>query len=194
MYSFESSGSRRPLHAMVIASMAAAVILFSISNREGIAMPYLYQLGAMICLTAMIYLLGRYSLRLYRYAIEPNGIVDACGEEQYDLVITEIVGKRMTVVSRVALRSIDREGVTVIRRGDDRRGDDRRGDGSRVDGSCGDGQTAKERAAALRRGRRVFRYENTPVSPASCYIPLPEENALVIIPVDARMLEILKKE
>ena len=189
MYSFESSGSRRPLHAMVIASMAAAVILFSISNREGIAMPYLYQLGAMICLTAMIYLLGRYSLRFYRYAIEPNGIVDACGEEQYDLVITEIVGKRMTVVSRVALRSIDREGVTVIRRGDDRRGDDRREDGRR-----GDGQTAKERAAALRRGRRVFRYENTPVSPASCYIPLPEENALVIIPVDARMLEILKKE
>ena len=184
MYSFESSGSRRPLHAMVIASMAAAVILFSISNREGIAMPYLYQLGAMICLTAMIYLLGRYSLRLYRYAIEPNGIVDVCGEEQYDLVITEIVGKRMTVVSRVALRSIDREGVTVIRRGDDRREDGRRGDG----------QTAKERAAALRRGRRVFRYENTPVSPASCYIPLPEENALVIIPVDARMLEILKKE
>ena len=45
---------------------------------------------------------------------------------------------------------------------------------------------------ALCKGMRVFRYENTPASPASCYIPLPEENSVVVIPADERMVSILK--
>ncbi len=172
MYSFESSGSRKPLHAMVVGSLIGALVLFSVSTIQGIPVPYLFQLGAVACLTATIYLVGKYSLKIYRYAIEPNTIVDAEGMEQYDLVITEIVGKRMSVVSRVGLRDIDAEAVTVIHRGD--------------------GDRAKEARTLLCKDRRVFRYENTPISSVSCYIPVPEENAVIVIPADERMVEILK--
>ena len=172
MYAFESSGSRKPLHAMVIGSFIAAMVLFSVSNREGIPMPHLFQAGAIICLTVTVYLLVRYSLKLYRYAVEPNGILDADGVEQYDLIITEIVGKKMTVVARVALRDVDRSAVTVIRRAD--------------------GDTAKEARETLCKDRRVFRYENTPTAPASCYIPMPAENTVVVIPEDEGMVRILK--
>ena len=174
MYSFESSGSRKPLHAMVIGSLIGAGVLFSVSTIQGIPMPYLFQLGAVACLTATIYLVGKYSLKIYRYAIEPNTIVDAEGVEQYDLVVTEIVGKRMTVVTRVALRDMDRAAVTVIRRAD--------------------GEAAKTAKQALCKDKRVFRYENTPISSVSCYIPVPEENSVIVIPVDERMVEILKKK
>ena len=177
MYAFESSGSRKPLHLMVVGAFVAAVVLFSLSNREGMPVPFLWQTGAVLCLTAALYLLVRYSLKMYRYAIEPNNIVDADGVEQYDLVITEIVGKRMTVVSRVGLRTIDHDGVAVIRRAD---GDSAKGE-------------AKEAVSLLCKDKRVFKYENTPVSPASCYIPIPEENSVVVIPADERMVEILKR-
>ena len=182
MYFFESNGSRRPLHAMVIGAIVAAVVLFSVANREGIPMPFLFQLGGILCATAAVYLTVGYSLKIYRYAIEPNTIVDAEGVEQYDLVITEIMGKKMKVVARVGLRTVDHDRVTVIRRGDGRRGDGRRADG----------QASKEARDLLCKDKRVFKYENTPISPASCYIPIPEENSVVVIPADERMVEILR--
>ena len=172
MYSFESSGSRKPLHAMVIGAMIATVLLFSVAGLEGIPMPYLFQIGAILCATAAVYLTVGYSLKAYRYAIEPNTIVDAEGVEQYDLVITEITGKKLKVVARVGLRTVDHAAVTVIRRAD--------------------GQASKEARDLLCKDKRVFKYENTPVSPASCYIPIPEENSVVVIPADERMVEILR--
>ena len=172
MYSFESNGSRKPLHAMVIGSMIATVALFYISTIPGIPFPALFQMGAFALATVTIYLTAAYSLKIYRYAIEPNTIVDAEGMEQYDLVITEIMGKKMKVVCRVGLRTIDHATVTVIRRQD--------------------GEAAKEARDLLCKDKRVFKYENTPVSPASCYIPIPEENSVVVIPADERMVEILR--
>lgn len=173
MYSFESSGSRKPLHAMVIGTIVAAVVLFSVANREGMPVPYLFQMGGILCATAAVYLTVGYSLKTYRYAIEPNTIVDVEGIEQYDLVITEIMGKKMKVVARVGLRTVDHDAVRVFGRG--KTSDD-------------DG----EERARLCAGKKVFKYENTPVSPASCYIPIPEENAVVVIPADQRMVEILR--
>ncbi len=171
MYSFESSGSRKPLHAMVVGAFVAGVILFSLSNRDGMPLPYLLQGGAILCMTAAVYLLARYSLKLYRYAVEPSGIVDANGVEQYDLIITEIVGKRMTVVSRVSLRDIDKPAVAVLRSSE-----------------------GKKDAEALCRGKKVFRYENTPAAAVSCYIPIPEEDAVVVIPPDEKMVKLLRGE
>lgn len=173
MYSFESSGSRKPLHAMVIGAIVAAVALFTVANQEGIPVPYLFQMGGILCATAAVYLTVGYSLKTYRYAIEPNTIVDVEGIEQYDLVITEIMGKKMKVVARVGLRTVDHDAVTVIRRSD--------------------GNEAKEARETLCKDMRVFKYENTPVSPASCYIPIPEENSVVVIPADEGMVEILKR-
>ena len=177
MYSFESSGSRRPLHAMVIGELVGAAVLFSLGTLPDVPLPSLFQMGAILCATLAVYLTARYSLRTYRYAIEPNTIVDAEGVEQYDLVITEILGKKMKVVCRVGLRTVDHDAVTVIRRGDGRRQD---------------GEAAKEARDLLCKDKRVFKYENTPVSLASCYIPIPEENSVVVIPVDERMVEILR--
>ena len=171
MYSFESGGSRKPLHAMVIGSMAAAAILFVLGGTDRVPFPFLFQLGAFVCATATVYLVAAYSLKSYRYAIEPNTIVDAEGVEQFDLVITEILGKKLKVVARVGLRTVDHNAVTVIPRGD---------------------PTAKEAAATLCKDKRVFKYENTPISSVSCYIPIPEENCVIIIPVDERMVEILR--
>ena len=173
MYSFESNSSRKPLHAMVIGSMIATVALFYVSTIPGIPLPSLFQMGAFALATVTIYLTAAYSLKSYRYAIEPNTIVDAEGIEQYDLVITEIMGKKMKVVARVGLRTIDHAAVTVIPRGDN---------------------AAKEARDLLRKDKRVFKYENTPISPASCYVPIPEENCVIIIPVDKTMVEILKKQ
>ena len=170
MYSFESSGSRKPLHAMVIGSMAAAVILLTVGGIDGIPLPFLFQTCAFLCATAAVYLMAAYSLKSYRYAIEPNTIVDAEGVEQFDLVITEIMGKKMKVVARVGLRTVDHYRVTVFTRG----------------------KTDEYERGLLCARKKVFRYENTPISPASCYIPIPEENAVVVIPADERMVEILK--
>ena len=177
MYSFESSGSRKPLHAMVVGALIATALLFGLGNVQGIPFPFLFQMGAILCATVVIYLAAGYSLKMYRYAIEPNTIVDAEGAEQYDLVITEIMGKKMKVVARIGLRSVDSAAVTVIRR-------------------VGEHADTDVKAAhhALCKGKQVFRYENTPVSPASCYIPIPEENSVIIIPVDERMVEILKRK
>ena len=172
MYSFESSGSRKPLHAMVIGTIVAAVVLFSVANREGMPVPYLFQMGGILCATAAVYLTVGYSLKTYRYAIEPNTIVDVEGIEQYDLVITEIMGKKMKVVARVGLRTVDHDAVRVFSRGK----------------TSDDGEERAQFCA----GKKVFKYENTPVSPASCYIPIPEENAVVVIPADERMVEILR--
>ncbi len=177
MYSFESSGSRKPLHAMVIGALVGAAVFFSAGTFPDIPVPSLFQAGSILLLTLAVYLTVRYSLRMYRYAIEPNTIVDVEGVEQYDLVITEITGRKMKVVARIGLRTVDREAVTVIRRS--------------AGGS--DGETAKEARETLCKGKKVFKYANTPVSPASCYIPIPEENAVVVIPADERMMEILKK-
>ena len=173
MYSFESSGSRKPLHAMVLGALIASSVLFCLGDVDGISFPALFQMGAILCATVSVYLTVSYSLKYYRYAIEPNTIVDAEGVEQYDLVITEIMGKKMKVVARVGLRTVDHDAVTVIRRSDD---------------------TAKAARYFLCKEKRVFKYENTPISPASCYIPIPEENSVVVIPADERMVEILKKK
>ena len=177
MYSFESSGSRKPLHLLVIATIIGTASNFCVSTMEGVLFPFLFQTLGILCATATVYLVVGYSLKSYRYAIEPNTIVDAEGAEQYDLVITEIMGKKMKVVARIGLRSVDSAAVTVIRRvGEDAARD------------------AKAAHHALCKGKQVFRYENTPVSPASCYIPIPEENSVIIIPVDERMVEILKRK
>ncbi len=155
---------------MVIAAFAVAAVLFGLSGMEGIPFPLIFQTVAVICAVAGVYLTSRYSLRLYRYAIEPNGITDAAGRELCDLVITEITGKKMKVVARVALRDIS-EVVKIRRR-------DKKARTAVRDGLC--------------RNKQVFAYANTPILSEECYISVPEENAVLVIPPDERMSAILK--
>ena len=173
MYAFESSGSRKALHAMTVGAMIGAVALFTVAGTEGVPLPSLLQIAGIILAGVSVYLLTRYSLKVYRYAIEPSGITDEHGVEQFDLVITEIVGKRSVVVSRVGLRSIDRAAVTVLRRDD---------------------PGFKTARTAVCSTYRKFRYINTPIAPAECYIPVPSENAIIIIPPDPYMVKHLRGE
>ena len=173
MYSFESTGSRKDLHAMTVGALIGAVVLFTAAGVEGVPMPSLLQIAGIALAGVAVYLLTRYSLKVYRYAVEPSGIADMHGNELFDLIITETVGKRSVVVSRVALRSVDREAVTVLRRDD---------------------PGFKTARAALCSTYQKFRYVNTPIAPAECYIPLPTENALIIIPPDPYMIKILRGE
>ncbi len=170
MYSFESENARGALHAMVIGTFAVAAILFGLSTTEGIPYPLIFQSIAVICLVAAVYLTFRYSLRIYRYAIEPNGIIDADGHELYDLVIISIVGKKMQTVARVALRDIDE--VAVVRRQNKTMR-----------------KTVKE---SLCKDKQIFRYANTPILAEECYISVAAEGAVLVIPPDVGMINILK--
>ncbi len=169
MYAFESSGSRRGLHALVIGSLLGALVLFSIPSVPGAPVPIVFQFFGILCAGASVYFCTRYSLRLYRYAVEPNGIISADGEEQYDLVITELMGKKLKVVARVALRDI--ADVTVARRAE------------KITY-----QTVKE---TYGQGYTLFRYANRPLLPEECFIALNEGRSVVVIPYDEIMVGIL---
>ena len=171
MYSFESTGSRKSLHAIIIGTIIGGIALFA--EHDGLPLPWLWQIAAIMLLGDATHLTNRYALKTYRYAIEPSGITDEHGNEQLDLVITEFVGKRSVVVSRVGLRSIDREAVTVLRRDD---------------------PSFKTARTAVCSTYQKFRYINTPIAPAECYISFPSENALIIIPPDPYMIKILRGE
>ena len=171
MYGFESNASRKPLHAMVIGAVITAFVLFSVGSQPKVPYPAVFQLLAIVSLAAAVYLTVRYSLRIYRYAVEPSGITDANGTEQADLVITERSSRRETVVMRVSLRDITRVEVTNRKNSDHR---------ATVNAAC--------------KGQKVFRYANTPILAEECWIWIPTEDSVVIIPVDEKMVRILNRK
>lgn len=167
MYAFESRARGKLFHLLVCGSFAAALLLFGFSGVEGMSYPVIYQLTALILLTAGTYLLVRYSLRSYRYEISESGIVSADGETLYDLVITEISGNRRRVVTRVALRDIDE--VQSLSR-----------------------EKGHQAQKTLPKGWRMLRYTNRPLEPEGVYLTVSEESTVVVIPKDDTMVKYLK--
>ena len=51
----------------------------------------------------------------------------------------------------------------------------------------------KAKAAEIAEGKTVYRYTNRPFEAKSCYMILPEENAVVAIPVDEQMMRYLRQ-
>ncbi len=155
---------------MVMGAFAAAAVLFGLSSYEFMPYPLIWQTAAVAAFAAAIYLTARYSLRTYRYAVEPNGITDMRGAEQYDLIITEMTGKKHRTVARVSLRDIGE--VAVVKRAD------------------------KAAFAAVKKGllagKRVFTYANVPILSEACYVEAPNEGAVIVIPADGGMIKILK--
>lgn len=167
MYAFESCPRRGMLHLLTVGCFVLALLLMGISGVDNIAYPMLYQLTAVILVVIGVYLVIRYVLRLYRYEVSENGITNACGERQYDLVITEITGKRQQIVTRVALRDI--AAVAFI-----------------------DRKKEKQKAVDFIGGvKRVFRYTNSPFEAGGCYLSVPEEGSVLIIPRDEKMMKLL---
>lgn len=168
MYAFTSSGPRKSLHALVICTIVGTILLFTLSSVDGIAYAWALQLGAIMMATVGIYLAARYSLCEYRYEITDSGLIAADGTPVYDLTITMITGRygRRQEVTRIGLRDVGE--VYIL-----------------------DRATYMKKSPALRSIPHRFRYENTPFAPLSCYITVPEEEALLIIPPDQRMADIL---
>ena len=167
MYAFNSPPRGRMFHLIVCLCFVAAFLLLGVGGIEGIEYPLLYQLTAVILLTAGTYLTVRYALRSYRYEIADSGIVSATGDPVYDLVITETAGRRQRVVTRITLRSIADMAVFSGKKSEKEKE-------CRWIGSC-----------------RVFRYTNRPFEPEGCYLLVPEENSVVVIPKDERMIQYL---
>lgn len=171
MYTFTSPRRNATIHIMIVSLLVCAAVLMGVSQIDGVPYPMIYQMVALVVMTAWTYLLVRYALKQYRYEITEGGIVGSDGVPVPDLVITEMVGKKMTVVARIALREV-RE-VRVIDRATDKKGWEAKRD-------------------AICRERRVFRYENAPFVPTSCYISIPSEGSVLVIPPDEGMLKILQ--
>lgn len=166
MYAFTSTGARTSLHLIVIASFAAAVMLFSAAAVPGVPVPWVFQLVG-ICLGALgVYLLSRYALRSYRYEITKTDLVSADGENVLDLTVTQAVGNKLTVTARIGLRDVT--AVEVLGR-----------------------KEFRQKKTGLVGGLTLFRYENTPFEPVSCYIVVPDERSVLAIPADEGMVRFL---
>lgn len=83
-----------------------AIVLWAVSGADGVPQAWPFQLGAMVFAGFFVYLLVRYELKQYRYEIKDSGIRDDEGEARLELVVTECVGKKETVVARVGLWQI----------------------------------------------------------------------------------------
>lgn len=174
MYRFDSPEPRRLLHALVVSSLVGAALLFFVGSLPRVLFPSLLQGASFLLFTLSIYLTARFSLRRFSYALEPNLHVEVEGMAQYDLVITELLGKKRRVVARVAWETIDHGGVVVLER--------------KPKGTAG------ETYRQLCRERQVLRYYNDPFAPMACYIPVPEEKTVLVIPADDTMTRLLRGE
>lgn len=165
MYGFTSQGKRRGLHALVITDMVAAVLIWTSSSAGG-DYAWIFQLVGVLLAGVGVYLITRYSLRSYAYEVRESDLIDGEGGMVWDLVITQTLGNKQTVVARVAIRDI--RTTQVLGRVDFR----------------------KKRKQQFG-GATLFRYDNDPFSPLALYIHIPDENALLAIPLDPGMIDYL---
>lgn len=168
MYGFTSQGKRRRLHALVIATMVTAVLVWTSASAGG-QYGWIFQLVGVLLAGVGVYLTTRYSLRTYTYELQASELTDAEGAPVIDLVVTQQVGSKRTVAARVAVRDIRRS--EVLGRSDFR----------------------KERRE-LFGDATLFRCDNDPFSPLALYLYLPEERAILAIPPDPGMIQRLRRE
>ncbi|UKI12164.1 MAG: hypothetical protein L6V84_05195 [Oscillospiraceae bacterium] len=118
MYSFTPNGRRRGLHAVVIVDLTASVLLWTSATAGG-SYGWIFQLAGVVLAVLGIYLITRYSLRSYTFSVQDSELVDSAGNPVYDLVITQTLGRKISVVARVSLRDIRH--LTVLSRSDFRK-------------------------------------------------------------------------
>lgn len=167
MYSFTPNGHRRGLHAVVIADMAAAVLLWTSAGAGG-SYGWIFQLAGVVLAALGIYLITRYSLRSYTFSVEEGDLIDSDGKPVYDLVITQTTGYKVTVAARVAVRDIRR--MDLLSRAEYRK-------------------HRKERYEML----FLFRYDSNPFSALSVYMAVPEESSLLVVPPDPGLVDTLRR-
>lgn len=165
-YSTRSSGGGKLAHALVMICFVSAILLYAISTADGVAFPALFQLGTIILLALGTYFLIRYILKQYIYEIHENQ------DQKLDLVVTEVIGKKLTVVVRVALEDIATVSVVPTRQ-----------------------QKRNSKAVSKTKGEKciVYKYDNRLTAPNKCLISIPKESTIIQIPDDQTLVDILKK-
>lgn len=161
-YSFESKKPSCAIHIAVILCYAIGILLYSTSNMEGIPLPLIFQSATILLMGVGTYLLFRFVFKKFTYEI--------CADEGggLDLVVTEQVGKKQTVVARMALQKISRAEIL-------------------------DRKAIKKEISEKGKPRPfLFRYDVNPFDKKVILIEFPSENAWVIIPDDTEMAQILK--
>lgn len=146
-------------HAFVVSFAVGALILWAISGAEGVPQAWPFQLGAVVFAGFFVYLAVRYELKQYRYEIKDSGIRDDEGEVRLELVVTECVGKKETVVARVGLWQI--EAVSV--------------------------RDKTNKKVDFCQGKTAFVYDNRLFSPRRFAIRMSGSDPVVVIPYNQEM-------
>ena len=150
------------MHIAIILCYSVGVLLYGTSNMDGVPFPIIFQCATIILLGVGTYLLFRFVLKKFTYEVSSDG------EGGLDLTVTETVGKKQTVVARMALDKISRADIM-------------------------DKKALKKELSAKGKIRPLlFRYDANPFDPKVILVEFPSENSWVVIPEDATMAEILK--
>ncbi|MBE6693773.1 MAG: hypothetical protein E7589_03310 [Ruminococcaceae bacterium] len=161
-YSFSTKKPSPLVHSAVIISYALGVLLYATSTVEGIPYPIIFQTATILLLAVGTYLLFRFVFKKFTYEISENS------ERTLDLVITETVGKKQTVVARMALARISRAEII-------------------------DSKAFKVELATRKKERLLlFRYDNRLVAPRVCLVEFPDENSIVVFHDDQAMAQLLR--
>lgn len=102
-YSAPTPDKRREKHLVFLLTILG-ILLFVISGLPGMLLPGLWQLFAVASLAFAIYVLALCLLRRYVYALEPRE--NAPAETPLDFTVTELRGKRRTVVARFSVEDL----------------------------------------------------------------------------------------
>jgi hypothetical protein len=138
------------------------LLLYAASGFDGVPFPMIFQLATILLFGFGTFVLLRFVLKKFVFEIRENG------ERTLDFIVTEIVGKKQTVVARLALAKIS--AVRVLER-----------------------KELKRELSGMRATRPlVYRYSNFADGKA-CVVEFPDENAWIICPVDEKMVELLEK-
>lgn len=102
-YSAPTPDKRREKHLVFLLTILG-ILLFALSGLPGMLLPGLWQLFAVASLAFAIYVLALCLLRRYTYALEPRE--NAPAETPLDFTVTELRGKRRTVVARFSVEDL----------------------------------------------------------------------------------------
>ena len=103
MYEYAPKPKRRREMLILILSLLFGLLSFAFSLMEWMLYRAICQLASVAFFTVSVIMLSRYLLRDYRYRVEPReGMPDA----PLDLTVTEVYGKRITVVCRFAISDV----------------------------------------------------------------------------------------
>ncbi len=101
MYSYSPSFHKKKEKLITLFMGIFGAVTYGVSILPFIVFPILFQIVAFISFTGMIMVGALCLMRRYTYEIRENG------ERTLDFVITEYYGRRVTVVCRVGLDSVE---------------------------------------------------------------------------------------